>query len=144
MERLGRQLYLTHKQAHDQLDGHLSAMGGSISEWVVLKILAEEPGLPHHQLAARMELSRPTLSHHLDRMEADGYLTRTRDTSDRRVVRVDLTAEGKQHLVELNTVVDAFDHQLRGLLPAREVETLQRLLTKLHQRLVHEGGLRAR
>src|SRR6476620_10254935 len=121
MERLGRQLWLTWKLAHDRLELQLNRAGGSVSQWVVLKVVAHEPGLAHRHLAERMGLSRPTLTHHLDRMEADGLITRTRDTADRRVVRVHLTPEGKQRLVELETVVERFDAGLRALLPEREL-----------------------
>ena len=143
VERLGRQLWLTWKLAHDLLEQQLNRAGGSVSQWVVLKVVAQEPGLAHRDLASRMGLSRPTLTHHLDRMEADGLITRTRDTTDRRVVRVHLTPEGKQRLVELEAVVERFDAELRALLPEREVASLHRSLTRLHGRLADEGGPRA-
>ena len=90
-----------------------------IQQWVVLRILAEEPQVSHRELAERMYLSAPTLTHHLDRLEADGLLTRTRDTGDRRVVRVDLTPAGAERLVELEAVADATDAEVRALLSPR-------------------------
>lgn len=144
MERLGRQLWLTWKLAHDGLEQQLADAGGSISRWVVLKVVAHEPGLSHRDLATGMGLARPTLTHHLDRMEADGLIARTRDTVDRRIVRVSLTPDGKQRLTELEAVVDTFDRELRALLPEREVASLQRSLTRLYDRLADGGPTRAR
>lgn len=144
MERLGRQLWLTWKLAHEELEQRLADAGGSISQWVVLKVVAHEPGLSHRDLAAGMGLARPTLTHHLDRMEADGLIARTRDTVDRRIVRVNLSPEGKQRLTELETVVDSFDRELRALLPEREVASLHRSLTRLYDRLADGGSSRAR
>jgi len=123
----------------------MAAHGGSLQQWLVLRILAEEPQASHRELAERLFVSAPTVTHHLDRLEAGGLLTRTRDTGDRRVVRVDITAAGAERLAELEAVADATDAEVRSLLSPADAETLQRLLTTLHERL-HEapqGAIRA-
>jgi DNA-binding MarR family transcriptional regulator len=146
MERLGRQLYLTFKVVREGLDAHMAAAGGSAPQWFVLKSLAAEPGLSHRELADRMQLSGPTLTHHLDRCEADGLIVRTRDTIDRRVVRVELTPEGKQRCADLDAVAEAADRRLQRLLTERDARTLNLLLARLHRRLTDdppEGDHRA-
>src|SRR5205809_349253 len=42
----------------------------------------------------------------IDRLEADGFVTRTRDTTDRRTIRLRLTAEGDAHFGEIRAVDD--------------------------------------
>jgi MarR family transcriptional regulator for hemolysin len=113
VERLGRQLYLTHKVAHERLDAYMASAGGSAPQWFVLKTLRDGGELSHRELACRMHLTGPTLTHHLDRLEGEGLITRVRDTSDRRVVHVQLTADGKQRCAELEAVTDAADADLR-------------------------------
>jgi MarR family transcriptional regulator for hemolysin len=133
------------KLARERLDERMAVHGGSLQQWLVLRILSEEPQASHRELAERMYLSAPTLTHHLDRLEAAGLLTRTRDTGDRRVVRLGITPAGAQRLAELEAVADATDAEVRGLLAPREAETLHRLLITLHDRLLEapEGAIRA-
>jgi MarR family transcriptional regulator, transcriptional regulator for hemolysin len=146
MERLTRQLYLTMKLVRERLEERLAALGGSVQQWVLLRALASEPKLSHRELAARTYLSGATLTHHLDRMEALGLLTRTRDVVDRRVVHVALTPAGRGHFDRLEAEAVAADTDVRAHLTVDEATTLHQLLTALHQRMVEtplEGEHRA-
>ena len=144
MERLGRQLYLTFRAMRDQVDEQMSAAGASMSQWALLKTVGDEPDLSQRELADRILLTGSTLTHHLDRLETDGFIDRTRDTNDRRVVRVSLTSTGKHRRTELDAIVTSGDATLRELLSDREYQTLNRLLATLQQRLdEHEGASRA-
>ena len=64
-------------------------------------------------------------------MEADGYVTRTRDPQNRRAHRVELTELGEQAFQRLLTVVIAFDQQLREGFSEREITRLGSVLTRL-------------
>jgi DNA-binding MarR family transcriptional regulator len=144
MERLGRQLYLTFRALRDQLDEQMGAAGASTSQWALLKTVGDEPDLSQRELAERILLTGSTLTHHLDRLEADGFIDRTRDANDRRIVRVSLTSTGKHRRTELDAIVASSDATLRSLLPPRDYQTLNRLLATLQQRLdEHEGDPRA-
>jgi DNA-binding MarR family transcriptional regulator len=136
VERLTRQLYLTMKLVRERLDARLSAEGGSLGQWIVLRTLSEEPKLSHRELAARMHLAGPTITHHLDRAEAHDLITRTRDVADRRVVYVAMTPAGARRFKELEAVVDATDAEVRGLLPAADAACLHALLAHLHRALL--------
>jgi MarR family transcriptional regulator for hemolysin len=133
------------KLTRERLDERMALHGGSLQQWLILRILAEEPQVSHRELAERLFVSAPTVTHHLDRLEASGLLTRTRDTGDRRVVRVDLTPPGAARRAELEAVVDATDTEVRSLLSPDDAATLHRLLTTLHDRLIEapQGAIRA-
>ena len=135
VDRLTRKLFLTMKLARERLDQRLAVHGGSLQQWVLMRILAEEPQPSHRELAERMFVSGATVTHHLDRLEAGGLVTRIRSTGDRRVVHVNLTPVGAERLAQLELVVDVTDSEVRALLTVTEAETLHRLLTKLHDRL---------
>jgi MarR family transcriptional regulator for hemolysin len=133
------------KLTRERLDERMSRHGGSIQQWLILRILSDEPLVSHRELAERLLVSAPTVTHHLDRLEASGLLTRTRDTGDRRVVRVDLTPAGAERRTELEAVADAADAEVRSLLSPADAATLHQLLTTLHDRLTEasEGAIRA-
>jgi MarR family transcriptional regulator, organic hydroperoxide resistance regulator len=138
MERLSRQLFLTMKLVRDRLDERLATHGGSVQQWVLLRALATNGKLSHGELAARVYLAAPTLTHHLDRMETAGFITRARDVVDRRVVHVSITPAGARHFADLEAVADVADADVRALLSTSEAETLRALLTQLHERLLQD------
>jgi MarR family transcriptional regulator, transcriptional regulator for hemolysin len=76
-------------------------------------------------------IAGPTLTHHLNRMEAAGLVTRRRDPENRRAHRVELTEDGEATFRRLLQTVVAFDARLRGGLADREVTALRGLLDRL-------------
>ena len=62
--------------------------------WAI-KIVAEAAPIKVSDLARRMYLHPATVVGILDRLEGRGLATRTRSTEDRRVVEIELTAQGK-------------------------------------------------
>ncbi len=141
MEPLGRQLYLTFRTMRDRLDEDMRAAGASMPQWIVLKTVGDEPDLSQRELADRVLVTGSTLTHHLDRLEADGYITRSRDAGDRRVLRVSLTADGKQRRTELDAVVAARDDLARDRCsPPTRRPASTGCSPRLQQRLTdHEG-----
>lgn len=52
--------------------------------------------LSHRDLAGRLRLAPATLTPVLDALEAEGALTRARDRTDRRLVRISITQSGRE------------------------------------------------
>lgn len=78
-----------------------------------------------------MSIGGPAVVRHIDRLEADGLVTRTRDQVDRRITRIMITAKGRRHLQKLYPIVDDVEAELTSVLTAREVQTLHTALDKL-------------
>lgn len=101
------------------------------SQFGVLEALLHLGPLPQGTLARKILTSPANLSHVLDQLEARDRIVRTRDPNDRRVVLVDLTAEGRAFITDLfprhvDRVVAAF----ASLDPDEQAE-LARLLRTL-------------
>ena len=135
MERMARQLYLTYRAMRDRLDEALGAVGASLPQWIVLRSVGDEPELSQRELAERVLVTGSTLTHHLDRLEHEGLIVRTRDADDRRVIRVSLTEQGKHCRSELETVVAAQEQRVLALLSERDAATLRRLLVRVERGL---------
>ncbi len=130
-EPLGLNLSRTAKIVSRAFDQALHAAGGSLSTWLVLvSIVAREHGA-QRDLAEAVGVEGPTLTHHLNRMEAAGLLTRTRDPNNRRVHQVALTDLGQAMFAQLRAAATAFDEQLRDGLDPTELNTLEGLLARL-------------
>jgi MarR family transcriptional regulator for hemolysin len=130
---LARQLALTHKALHAWTDAVLATHGSSLTTWIVLHnaSLAPSPGLSQRELADGMGIGGPALVRHIDRLEAEGYVARTRDAADRRITRITLTPAGRRLHGRLTTRMKAIDAELRSSLTTTELRTLQRALTKI-------------
>ena len=79
----------------DTLESALNEHGLSMAKMSALTKLAEagEP-LTLSELAARLSCVRSNITQLVDRLEADGFVRRVDDATDRRSVRAELTAVG--------------------------------------------------
>jgi MarR family transcriptional regulator for hemolysin len=128
---LGRQLFLTHRAVHDELDRRLREHGASLWNWLLLKEAAGGERASQRELADHMRIEPPTLVRHLDKLADDGLVERRPDPDDRRVMRVVVTAAGRRRLEQLHEVVHGFDTELRSILTKRDIEVLSRALPRI-------------
>ena len=113
-EPLGLQLTRTAKVVSRAFDDALVEAGGSLPTWLVLVSLKGQRHGMQRELAEAVGIEGPTLTHHLNRMEAAGLVTRSRDPENRRIHRVELTDEGEAAFQRLRHAVVAFDRRLQS------------------------------
>ena len=130
-EPVGLQLTRTAKVVSRAFDTALGEAGGTLPMWLILMSVKGRRHGAQRELAEAVGIEGPTLTHHLNRMETAGFVTRTRDPENRRVHRVELTAKGEETFHRLLTAVVAFDGRLRDGLTDRDTARLGRLLTRL-------------
>jgi MarR family transcriptional regulator for hemolysin len=130
---LGRAIAKTHKFVRAWADGELAAVGSSVTEWIVLFHIADAPppGASQTEIARFSDMGGPALVRHVDRLEADGIVVRTRDAADRRIIRLSLTTKGHERLLAVKEVMARCDDQLRSQLTQQEARVLTRALDKL-------------
>jgi MarR family transcriptional regulator, organic hydroperoxide resistance regulator len=73
----------------------LDAFGLTYPQYLVLLVLWERDGVSVKEIGDRLFLDSGTLTPLLKRMEAAGFVKRTRDPEDERQLRVNLTAKGQ-------------------------------------------------
>jgi MarR family transcriptional regulator, transcriptional regulator for hemolysin len=132
-ESFGRLLVLTAKAAREVLDARLQSMGASHAAWLVLHALIQHnaEGSSQRALAEHLRIEGPTMTRHLDRLEAGGLIERRPDPQDRRNTLVYSTPEGKRTLQRLTSVMEkAQEDVLAGLTPD-EIDTLTRLMQRV-------------
>lgn len=92
-----RSLVVVSSRLFDELDAELRAAHGlSLADYEILANLSEAPcrRLRMSQLADGAMVSRSRLTHHVNRMEAEGLVTREACPTDRRGAFAVLTTEG--------------------------------------------------
>jgi MarR family transcriptional regulator for hemolysin len=120
-------------------DEALAEAGGSLPVWLILLNLTNRRPATQRKLAEAIGISEATLTHHLNAMDADGLITRTRDAANRRVQVVTPTDKGKQLFLALRDAAVAFDAKLRAGLDDADEATLATLLTRLSANVATPG-----
>jgi MarR family transcriptional regulator for hemolysin len=137
MRYVGRLLKFTAKEGSEVVERRLQAAGGSLPEWLILQTLAEQEGELQRQLAQRLCIEGPTMTRHLDRLEADGLIERRPDPDDRRGTRVFATSDGRAQLQAMWTVMERSEHDLLDGFSADEVDMLEEMITRLRENVWH-------
>ena len=101
----------------------------------LLKI-AEQDGIIQRQLADYLQVTAPTLSVMLKRMEKSGLIERRPDERDHRSVRVYLTAKGKEASGAVRVALQVVDEKMVANFTAEEREMIHRLLQTMKTNLI--------
>ena len=88
-------LYAAARQVVSLYTPHLKKLGLTYTQYIVFLVLWEGDGIPVGELGRRLYLDNGTLTPLLKKLENAGYLTRSRDKDDERVVTVTLTESGQ-------------------------------------------------
>lgn len=118
-----------------RLSSKLVAYNVTPPQWGVLVALWDEDGLSLSELAQRSFFDGPTMTGIVDRLEKSGFVSRRRDSADRRVISVYLTEEGRT----LETLLPLLSEEanaetVAGIDPAdveRFTETLRKIIANL-------------
>src|SRR4051794_4467364 len=131
IEPIGLEVTRTGRVLSLQFNDALAAAGGSLPQWLVLTALKRGDHTMQRDIAAAIGIEGATLTHHLNRMELDGLVSRERVAGNRRTQVVTLTSAGEELFARLRGAVVAFDQQLRIGLNDRDVAIIRRFLARL-------------
>ena len=110
-------------------DEHLRELGLSMSQYAVLRALADAPGAPAAELARRTFVTRQSLRDVLAGLSTAGLASVAAQPTTGRVLPVTLTDAGQSLLDQAdNIVLDVEKRMITGL-PPGEVQRLAALLT---------------
>jgi len=127
---IGRHLHWVARTVQKAFNDALVEAGGSQPSWLILLMAKREAFHTQHELAQAVGIEGPTLTYHLDAMEAEGLITRTREPANRRAIRVSLTAAGETLFDTLYRAAAAFDLRLRRGVSDEEIATVRAALTR--------------
>jgi DNA-binding MarR family transcriptional regulator len=115
-----------------RVEAKLSEIGLSLAKLAALHRLSEAgESLPLGQLAERLSCVKSNVTQLVDRLEADGLVSRTSDLNDKRSRLAMLTAAGRTAYQKGRQIQEQAERELFGALTASESATLHTLLAKL-------------
>jgi MarR family transcriptional regulator, organic hydroperoxide resistance regulator len=100
--------------------------------YVLLVINAEE-GTPATKIAPLMGLEPRSLTRLLNTMEERGVIERKNDLTDKRSIRVLLTAKGKQMREKAKETVLLFNQMVRNEIEPEKLDVFFEVITKIQQ-----------
>ena len=117
-----------------QLRAHIEKIGIHSGQGRVLAHLHEHDNVPQWKIARAMNSSPAAITNILQRMERDGWIVRTRDTSDQRIVRIQLSEKARKFEEEIKKTFMEIDKEICSIYTQEERAELRRLLLKLNER----------
>ncbi|MGH1367870.1 MAG: MarR family winged helix-turn-helix transcriptional regulator [Maritimibacter sp.] len=90
--------------------------GISVAEWRVVAHLSQEDSVSVREITNRVELDKPKVSRAATRLEDAGYIEKLVNEHDHRLVKLSLTAKGREMIETLAPIARAYDVVLRDAL----------------------------
>jgi DNA-binding MarR family transcriptional regulator len=117
-----------------RVESKLAEVGLSIAKLAALHQLTRAgDSLPLGQLAERLSCVKSNVTQLVDRLEADGLVSREGDPNDRRSRLAVLTAAGRKAYLKGTEIQGQAEKELFNVLSADESKKLHELLAKLQQ-----------
>ena len=106
-------------------------VGISPPKYFILHVLAGEAGISQGEIGRLYGVDPSRITRLAKQLEGEGWIDRTRDPEDNRVVRMSLTSEGRQAFEIASEKGEVFKDRVRSALSEEEHSELRRLLDKL-------------
>jgi DNA-binding MarR family transcriptional regulator len=106
-------------------------VGISLPKYFILHVLAREGGISQGEIGRLYAVDPSRITRLAKQLEGEGLIERARDAEDNRVVRVNLTPEGRRAFEAASEGGEAFRSRVRRALNDEEHRELRRLLGKL-------------
>jgi DNA-binding MarR family transcriptional regulator len=118
-----------------KLRSETDALGVTSHQATLLALVDGRPGLSLRELADAEGISAPSLSGHVDRLEAAALLRRVRAEDDRRRVGLELTSDGRAILRRVRARRTTWLAERLAHLSDEDREHVERALPALHRML---------
>ncbi|MEJ0024887.1 MAG: MarR family transcriptional regulator [Rhizomicrobium sp.] len=116
-------------------EARFAGEGLTFSHWVALMCLRDGLAATCADISRHMNYDSGAITRVVDQLEARGFVTRSRSLTDRRVVHLALTPEGRTVTKAMATPTIAFWNEMLGDFSNEEAAQLVGLLTRLLNRM---------
>lgn len=119
---------------------HVGGTGVNFLQVHALMLLGEQPGMTMKELARLLNVAPPSATSFVDRLVRLGWVLRTHDRHNRKLVRLQVTRKGKGALQHHKEKKQLIVRTLIALLPVSDRRHLLRILRHL-QKALHSSLL---
>jgi len=118
----------SNRKLRTYFDARVKEYGLTLARARTLMLLRKEDGATQSELAALLEIEKPTLVRLLDGLEKQGWTRRDAVDNDRRANRIVLTDEGWGQADRVNHLAEEIRHQLLLDVSDEDMATATRVL----------------
>jgi DNA-binding MarR family transcriptional regulator len=123
------------KLVHARIEDAFSDSETSFTQWVAMALLNSGIATTATELARDVGHDAGAMTRIVDQMEARGLLTRNRDPGDRRIIKLQMTGEGRAQFEALTPkIISLWNDVFEGIAPG-EIDSFIRMLNTLLMRL---------
>ena len=112
---------------------YLAPVALTSTQFTILLLVDEEPGIPMRELSEAMVMDRTSLVRALKPMQRDGLIDITASPADARQNVMSLTADGRQRLEQALPLWQQAQHEFEGEFGREPAEETRMLLLKIGQ-----------
>jgi len=134
-EQFSEALHLAAHGWRTALDRRLRPLGYSRSRWMVLVHISRNDAISNSELADRLGVEAPTLVRLVDRMEADGLISRRASETDRRVKHLHLTPAGHKEVERIKACAADVRKELLAGLDTEQIAASLDVLLEIRSKL---------
>lgn len=127
VESISRMITIVHRS----LLSEFASKGLSRNHVMIMKVLSRSGALPSSAIAKELLVSKPQMTHLIDRLINVGMVERQPSQEDRRVINIALTVKGQSVVKECEMLIIDKGRARLAYLSAKELEDLEIILKKL-------------
>lgn len=120
---------------HKSVEEYFSKWSLTTSQILVLTLLDKHKEMKISEIAAKMGFADSNISGIVDRLESAGFVTRTRSTEDRRIVKVSLADKAFELKKDFDLSIEEYFNQFIAKTSREELDEMIASLEKLKQLL---------
>ena len=105
----------------------------------ILFSLHEKQSLSQKELAERQNVTPPSITSAIQKMERSGYITRKADEKDQRILRLELTEKGTACIEDVKNVSRQLDELMFKGMSTEEKLLFRRLMIQVCENLEEQG-----
>lgn len=138
-DRMGELMPVISREFLRHRSGDFYKIKITLPQFVVLDTLARHGESRMSDLARYMNVTTAAITGIADRLVRDGYIVRTYDVKDRRIVKVKLTGKG------VGAIEKSIEHRKKmmmdmfGVISQREREEYLKILTHIHDHIMEKS-----
>jgi DNA-binding MarR family transcriptional regulator len=110
----------------------------SILQMHTLIFVKRHKNAPMHEIAECFQITKPTATSLTDKLIKGGYVRRTEDKKDRRIIRISLTKKGEKFLAEDMARTGSRINSVLNSLSIQDKKDLSRIVNKINETVEEE------
>lgn len=114
------------------------------SQASVLFSLHQKKSMSQKELAIQLNMTPPSITSTIQKMERSGYISRKPDQSDQRIMRLELTGKGESCIQTVKMITDQMEEMLFRGMSAEEKILFRRFLMQINDNLEEDQNERGK